>query len=131
MPTSATLRIQSGRPPSTRPVPCSTLEASIAPNIQLAGKFISRSSSATDIEAAISATSPAGEATSAAKIVGADGATPVSTSTSGNAAVRMMTRSVCTTAIPATSAPFSAASIVICDSAPGLPARNAEVWSQP
>ena len=99
MPTSATLRIQGGRPPSTRPVPCSTLEASIAPNIQLAGKFISRSNSATAIEAAISAIRPAGEAIAAAKIGGADGATPVSTSTSGNAAVRMITRRVCTTAI--------------------------------
>ena len=47
------------------------------------------------------------------------------------AAVRMITRMVCTTAIAGTSAPFSAARIVICDSAPGLPARNAEVRSQP
>ena len=56
---------------------------------------------------------------------------PVSASSSGSAAVRMITRMVCTTAIAATSAPFSAASMVICDSAPGLPASSAEVWSQP
>jgi len=48
----------------------------------------------------------------------------------GSAAVRMITRMVCTTAIPDTSAPRSIASMVICDSAPGLPARNAEVRSQ-
>ena len=58
-------------------------------------------------------------------------AIPVSASTSGSAAVKMITRMVCTTAIAGTSAPFSAARIVICDSAPGLPARNAEVRSQP
>jgi C4-dicarboxylate transporter len=68
------------------------------------------------------ATAPAGD----------DGeAIPVSASSSGSAAVRMITRMVCTTAIAGTSAPFSIASMVICDSAPGLPARNAEVWSQP
>ena len=38
---------------------------------------------------------------------------------------------VWTIAIPATSAPFSAARMTICDSAPGLPANSAEVWSQP
>ncbi len=54
MPTSATPRTQGGRPPSTSPVPCSTLEPIIAPNIQLAGNLISRSSSATATEAAIS-----------------------------------------------------------------------------
>jgi hypothetical protein len=42
-----------------------------------------------------------------------------------------MTRTVCTTAIPDTSAPFSTASMMICDNAPGIPARNAEVRSQP
>ncbi|MGY4414279.1 hypothetical protein ACVWW4_006015 [Bradyrhizobium sp. LB7.1] len=43
----------------------------------------------------------------------------------------MMTRMVCTTAMPGKSAPRSTAKIVICDSAPGLPARKAEVRSQP
>jgi C4-dicarboxylate transporter len=62
---------------------------------------------------------------------GDDAAIPVSASTSGSAAVRMITRMVCTTAIADTSAPFSIASMVICDSAPGLPAKKAEVWSQP
>jgi len=38
-------RSQSGSPPSTSPVPCSTLAPIIAPNIQLAGNFISRNSS--------------------------------------------------------------------------------------
>ncbi len=52
MPTSATPRIHGGRPPSIRPVPCSTAEAIIAPNIQLAGNFASRSSSATAMAAA-------------------------------------------------------------------------------
>ena len=47
-------------PPSTSPVPCSTLEAIIAPNIQLAGNFIIRSSSDTASEAATSATSSSG-----------------------------------------------------------------------
>ena len=58
-------------------------------------------------------------------------AMPVSASSKGRAAVRMITRMVCTTAIAATSAPFSAASMVICDNAPGLAARSAEVGSQP
>jgi hypothetical protein len=58
-------------------------------------------------------------------------AMPVAATTSGSAAVRMITRMVCTTAMPATSAPRSAASRVICDSAPGLPASSAEVGSQP
>ncbi len=131
MPTSATLRTQGGRPPSIRPVPCSTLEAIIAPNIQLAGNFASRNSRATAMEAAISAASSSGEAIAETTVGGAVGATPVSASSSGSAAVRMITRMVCTTAIAATSAPFSAARMVICDSAPGLPAKNAEVWSQP
>ena len=81
--------------------------------------------------AAASTASSSGEAMRLATAVGAVGAIPVSASTSGSAAVRMITRMVCTTAIAATSAPFSAARIVICDSAPGLPASNAEVWSQP
>ena len=62
MPTSATPRTQGGRPPSIRPAPCSTLEPIIAPNIQLAGNLISRSSSATATEAAISSASSSGEA---------------------------------------------------------------------
>src|SRR5205823_14772947 len=105
----------------------STLEPIIAPNIQLAGNFISRSSNATATDAAISPVSSSGEAMAAASAGGTDGAIPVSASSSGNAAVRMITRMVCTTAIADTSAPFSMASIVICDSAPGLPARNADV----
>ena len=40
--TSAALHIQGGRPPSTHPVPWSTPDPIIAPNIQLAGKWISR-----------------------------------------------------------------------------------------
>ncbi len=131
MPTSATPRTQGGRPPSISPVPCSTLEPIIAPNIQLAGNLISRSSSATATDAAISSASSSGEAIVTATAGGDDGAIPVSASSSGSAAVRMITRMVCTTAIAGTSAPFSAASMVICDSAPGLPARNAEVRSQP
>ena len=62
MPTSAMPRTQGGRPPSTSPAPCSTLEPIIAPNIQLAGNLISRSSSATATEAAISSASSSGEA---------------------------------------------------------------------
>ena len=46
IPTSATPRAHGGRPPSIREVPCSTIEAIMAPNIQLAGNFISRSTSA-------------------------------------------------------------------------------------
>ena len=131
IPTSATPRTQGGRPPSINPVPCSTLEPIIAPNIQLAGNFISRSSNAAATDAAISSVSSSGEAIAPAAAGGDEGAIPVSASTSGSAAVRMITRMVCTTAMAETSAPFSIASIVICDSAPGLPARNAEVWSQP
>ena len=44
------------------PAPCSTLEPIIAPNIQLAGNLISRSSSATATEAATSSASSSGEA---------------------------------------------------------------------
>jgi hypothetical protein len=131
MPTSATPRIQGGRPPSIRPVPCSTAEASIAPNIQLAGNCASRSSRAAAMAAATSTASPSGEAIGPTTSEGADGAMPASASSNGKAAVRMITRMVCTTAIAATSAPFSAASMVICDSAPGLPASSAEVGSQP
>ena len=112
-------------------MPCSRLDPIIAPNIQLAGNFISRSSSATATDAAISSASSSGEAIATAAVGGDDGAIPVSASSIGSAAVRMITRMVCTTAIADTSAPFSMASMVICDSAPGLPARNAEVWSQP
>ena len=59
------------------------------------------------------------------------GAKPAIASKSGNAAVSRITRMVCTTEMPATSALRSEASMTICDSAPGLPARNAEVRSQP
>ena len=62
-------------------------------------------------DAAISAASPSGEATSLSSAGGEAAAIPVIASNSGSAAVRMMTRMVCTTAIPATSAPFSAASM--------------------
>ncbi len=112
-------------------MPCITLEAIIAPNIQLAGNFISRSNSDTATAAAINSASSSGEAVTAATVGGDDGAIPVSASISGSAAVRMITRMVCTTAIAGTSAPRSAARMVICDSAPGLAARNAEVRSQP
>ena len=131
IPTSAMPRSQGGRPPSTRPMPCRMLDPIMAPNIQLAGKLIARSSSATATEAAISSASSTGEATTVASVGGDDGAMPVRASSIGNAAVRMITRMVCTTAIAGMSAPFSIASMVICDSAPGHPARNAEVWSQP
>ncbi len=131
MPTSATPRSQGGRPPSTRPAPCSTLDAIIAPNIQLAGNLIQCSSSATATEPAISSASAIGEAIAIVLGGGVAGARPVSVSSIGSAAVRMITRMVCTTAIAGTSAPFSAARMVTCDSAPGTPARNAEVGSQP
>ena len=77
--------------------------------------------------AAASTASSSGEAIRLATSTGAVDAIPVIASSSGSAAVRMITRMVCTTAIAATSAPFSAASMVICDSAPGLPASSAEV----
>ena len=131
MPTSATPRSHGGRPPSTRPAPCSTLDAIIAPNIQLAGKFSQRSSSATATEPAINSASAIGEAIAIVLGGGVAGARPVRVSSIGSAAVSMITRMVCTTAIAGTSAPFSAARIVTCDSAPGTPARNAEVGSQP
>ena len=57
--------------------------------------------------------------------------TPVAASSIGTAAVRMITRMICTTAMPATSALRSLASMITCDSAPGLPANSAEVRSQP
>ena len=60
MPTSATPRTHGGRPPSTSPAPCSTLDPSIAPNIQLAGNLTSRSSSAAATEAATSSISSSG-----------------------------------------------------------------------
>ena len=103
----------------------------MAPNIQLAGNFISRSSSDTATEAATNSVSSSGEAIAVVKVSGDAGAMPVSASSSGSAAVRMITRMVCTTAIAGTFAPFSSASTMICDSAPGLPARRAEVRSQP
>ena len=81
MPTSAMPRTQGGRPPSTSPVPCSTLDPIIAPNIQLAGNFISRSNSATASDAAISAASSSGEA-----IAGAPRATTTGRSRSAPAA---------------------------------------------
>jgi hypothetical protein len=131
MPISATPRTQFGRPPSTQPAPCSTLEAIIAPNIQLAGNLISRRTSAAASEAATSSTRSSGEAMAVVRDGAAEDDTPASASTIGSAAVRMMTRMVCTTAMPGRSAPRSTAKIVICDSAPGLPARKAEVRSQP
>ena len=103
----------------------------MAPNIQLAGNLISRSNSATATEAAISPASSSGEAIAVIAAGGDDGAIPVSASSIGSAAVRMITRIVCTTAIPDTSAQRSIASMVICDSAPGLPASSADVGSQP
>ena len=103
----------------------------MAPNIQLAGKFSRRSSS--DSATAVAASSP-----SASGVAGAprDGSgpwpiIPAAASSSGTMAVRMITRMICTTAMPATSAFFSVASMTICDSAPGLPASKAEVRSQP
>lgn len=103
----------------------------MAPNIQLAGNLISRRTSAMARDAATSSTRPSGEAIVVVSDGAAEGATPASASTIGRAAVRMMTRMVCTTAMPGRSAPRSTARIVICDSAPGLPARKAEVRSQP
>src|ERR1700722_10318240 len=90
-----------------------------------------RSSSDTPPEAAINSVSSSGEAIAVVKLSGDAGAMPISASSSGSAAVRMITRMVCTTAIAGTFAPFSRASRMICDSAPGLPARKAEVRSQP
>ena len=99
MPTSATPRIQGGRPPSIAPVPCSTADAIIAPNIQLAGNLATRSSSAIAMAAAASTPSSSGEAIRLATSIGAVDAIPASASSSGSAAVRMITRMVCTTAI--------------------------------
>src|SRR5207244_6851361 len=98
-PTSATPRTQGGRPPSINPVPCSTLEPIIAPNIQLVGNLINRSSNAAATDVAISSVSSSGEAIAPAAAGGDEGAIPVSASTSGSAAVRMITRMVCTTAM--------------------------------
>jgi hypothetical protein len=113
------------------PEPCRTAEAIIAPNIQLAGNLIQRSSSATATAAAINSARSSGEAIAMVKGAGAAEVRPVTASSIGSPAVRMMTRMVCTTAIAGTFAPRSAASITICDSAPGLPASSAEVLSQP
>jgi hypothetical protein len=131
MPISAMLRTSGGRPPSISPVPCNTLDPIMAPNIQLAGNFAIRSNNAVDTEAPIRPISPSGEATLMVRVGAEEEVIPVSVSSKGRAAVRTMTRMVCTTAIADTSAPFSMARIVICDSAPGLAARNAEVRSQP
>src|ERR1700761_3412260 len=87
MPTSATPRTQGGRPPSTTPAPCSTLDAIIAPNIQLAGNLIQCSSSATATEAAINSASATGEAIASVLGGGVAGARPVKVSSIGNAAV--------------------------------------------
>ena len=105
MPTSATPRTHGGRPPSTRPAPCSTLEPIIAPNIQLAGNLISRSTSAAATEAATSSASSSGEAIAVVASARRRRRHPVSASSIGNAAVRMITRMVCTTAIAGRSAP--------------------------
>src|SRR4029077_826005 len=102
-----------------------TLDPIMAPNIQLAGNFAILSSSAVDTDAPIKPASPSGEATLMGNVGAEEDVIPVSASTSGSAAVRAITRSVCTTAIPETSASFSMARMVICDSAPGLAARNA------
>ena len=103
----------------------------MAPNSQLAGNLIHRITSETATEAATSAASSSGEATVVASAGAEADVNPVSTRISGRAAVRMITRSVCTTAIAGMSAPFSTASSAICDSAPGQAARKAEVRSQP
>ena len=118
MPTSATPRTQGGTPPSTSPAPCSTLEAIIAPNIQLAGNLRSRRSSAAASAPTTSSTRPAGGA-GVNVSSGEDEAcvTPVSASNSGNAAVRMITRMVCTTKMAGRSAPRSTARILIWDKA--------------
>ena len=131
MPISAMPRTIGGRPPSIRPVPCSTLDPIMAPNSQLAGNFAIRSSSETATEAPIRPTSPSGEAMVVVSVGAEADVSPVATRMSGRAAVRMITRNVCTTAIAGMSAPFSIASRAICDSAPGLAARKAEVRSQP
>jgi hypothetical protein len=131
MPMSATPRIQFGRPPSTSPAPCNTLEAIMAPNIQLAGNLMSRNTSASASDAAPRANRPRGEAGSVRSAGEEEMAVPVRANSIGRAAVRMITRMVCTTAIAGRSAPRSTARMVICDSAPGLPARKAEVRSQP
>ena len=113
------------------PEPCSSAEPIIAPNIQLAGNLTQRSNSATPTAAATSTASSSGEAMAMCEAGGAGAIKPVAASSSGSPAVRMMTRIVCTTAIAGTLAPCSTASMMICDSAPGLPANSAEVLSQP
>ena len=102
MPISAMRAAQCGRPPSTMPAPCSTLEPIIAPNIQLAGNFSSRSNSAAATAAATSPASSSGDGDrmAARRRRSRWRITPVSGSSSGSAAVRMITRMVCTTAMP-------------------------------
>ena len=132
MPTSAMLRIQGGRPPSTNPVPCSTLEASIAPNIQLAGNFISRSTSATAERGADQRRQARRRGDLRGQTPAAlEAATPVIASSSGSAAVRMMTRMRLHHGDSGDVGALLGGEHVICDSAPGLPASSAEVGSQP
>ena len=131
MPISAMPRTIGGRPPSIHPKPCSTADPIMAPNSQLAGNFAIRSTNETATEAPIRPMSPSGEATVIVSAGAEEDVSPAATRMTGSAAVRMITRSVCTTAIAGMSAPFSMASTAICDSAPGLAARKAEVRSQP
>ena len=93
--------------PRPSPVPCSTLEAIIAPNIQLAGNF-SEPQQQRDGDRGGDQRGQFERRGDRSRdsAGGADGAIPVSASTSGSAAVRMITRMVCTTAIAGTSAPL-------------------------
>ena len=101
----------------------------MAPTIQLAGNFMTRSSSDVATHTAARTVSASGVAGAACIGEPPCWASPDAARINGNAAVRMITRMVCTTAMPATSARRSLASMMICDSAPGLPASRADVRS--
>jgi len=81
IPTSATPRAQGGRPPSINPVPCSTLEPIIAPNISLPEILSAAAAMPPPTDAAISSVSSSGEAIAPAAGGGDEGAYPVSAST--------------------------------------------------
>ncbi len=100
MPTSATLRIQGGRPPSISPVPCSTAGGDHRAEHPARRKFHQpqqqrRGDRGRGQRRRVRAARRSGWP----RAGGADDAMPVSASSSGSAAVRMITRMVCTTAI--------------------------------
>ena len=130
-PTITALTAHHGMVDWMAPLPCMSADTSMAPKISPPGNRSHCRMTATRVEPATSTTSSMTEESKTSARGVETGSSPRLASATGNPAVRIMTRMVCTIAMPRRSDWFWAACAITCESAPGAEPNKADSVSQP